>query len=85
MRTTLLVENDDKKVNEIMDMIRLQKFDVKDKILRLLNEEVEEERINIVKDNVKSYTLDELCGILKDDGKSYEEMRKEYLNVKYGV
>lgn len=43
------------------------------------------EHINTAKDNVKSYTLDELCDVLKDDGKSYKEMREEYLSEKYGV
>lgn len=47
--------------------------------------EMEAKRICIAKEHDKSYTPDELCGILKDDGKSYEEMHKDYLTKKYGV
>ena len=40
MSTALSFENEDKMANDILEMIRLQSFNVKDKIQRILTKEV---------------------------------------------
>ncbi len=88
MATTLSFNNDDKIVNAILEMIRLQKFDVKDKIQKILTNEVNEERTKQavrVSSQVVPSNMKDLRGILADDGRTYDEMRNEYLNEKYGL
>ena len=71
MATILPIENDDKMVNAILGLIRLQSFDVKDKIQRILSTEIDEERIKQSEGAVTTdypQTMSDLRGILKDDG-----------------
>ena len=88
MATVFSLDNEDKMVNAILEMIRLQGFGVKDKIQRILTKEVNEER---VKQSAHAMSpgmpraMKDLRGILNDDGRTYEEMREDYLKAKYGL
>lgn len=86
MATTLSLDNEDKMANAILDMIRLQSFDVKRKIQRMLAKEIAEEQKNLEVQSAahqQPFSFKQLRGILTDDGKSYEEMRKDSLKEKY--
>ena len=89
MSTALSFENEDKMANAILEMIRLQSFNVKDKIQRILTKEVNEERgrqsVHASSPGGTPRTMADLRGILKDDGRSYKEMRDDYLKAKYGL
>lgn len=88
MATTLSLDNEDKMANAILDMIRLQSFDVKRKIQRILAKEIAEEQKNQEAQSAShqhALAFKQLRGILADDGKSYEEMRKDSLKEKYGL
>ena len=86
MSTALSFENEDKMANAILEMIRLQSFNVKDKIQRILTKEVNEERgRQSVHASSPGGTPRTMGGILKDDGRSYKEMRDDYLKEKYGL
>lgn len=88
MAASLPLENENRIVNAILEMIRMQDLNVKQKIQQILKQEIEEEERSVSdKKNVNAtpYTLEELYGILKDDGQSYETKRDEYLKEKYGL
>ena len=88
MATTLSLDNEDKMANAILDMIRLQSFDVKRKIQRMLAKEIAEEQKNQEAQSAShqhALAFKQLRGILADDGKSYKEMRKDSLKEKYGL
>ena len=88
MATTLSLDNEDKMANAILDMIRLQSFDVKRKIQRILAKEIAEEQKNQEAQSAShqhALAFKQLRGILTDDGKSYEEMWKDSLKEKYGL
>ena len=89
MSTALSFENEDKMANAILEMIRLQSFNVKDKIQRILTKEVNEERgrqsVHASSPGGTPRRMADLRGILKDDGRSYKEMRDDYLKEKYGL
>ena len=89
MAASLPLENENNRiVNAILEMIRMQDLNVKQKIQQILKQEIEEEERSVSdKKNVNAtpYTLEELYGILKDDGQPYETKRDEYLKEKYGL
>lgn len=89
MAASLPLENENRIVNAILEMIRMQDLNVKQKIQQILKQEIEEEEERSVSDkknvNATPYTLEELYGILKDDGQPYETKRDEYLKEKYGL
>ena len=79
MSTALSFENEDKMANAILEMIRLQSFNVKDKIQRILTKEVNEERgkqsVHAFSSGGKPRTMAVFRGILKDSGANYYELR----------
>ena len=82
----LTLEENNKVANLLFNMIRTQNLDVKIKIQQLLSKDIDKQlsQENESLKEIKPYTLDELCGILNhDDGKSYDDLRKEYLKGKY--
>lgn len=88
MAVTLPIDNENRMVNAILEMIRTQDLKVKQRIQLILKQEIEEEERTVTSMNeidTAPYTLEELYGILKDDGQPYETKRDEYLNEKYGL
>lgn len=88
MAATLPIDNENRMVNAILEMIRTQDLKVKQRIQLILKQEIEEEERTVTSMNeidTAPYTLEELYGILKDDGQPYEAKRDEYLNEKYGL
>ena len=89
MSIALSFDNEDKMADAILEMIRLQSFNVKDKIQRILTKEVNEERsrqsVHASSQSGAPRTMADLRGILKDDGRTYREMRDDYLKEKYGL
>lgn len=88
MAATLPIDNENRMVNAILEMIRTQDLKVKQRIQLILKQEIEEEERTVTSMNeidTAPYTLEELYGILKDDGQPYETKRDEYLNEKYGL
>lgn len=89
MAATLPIDNENRMVNAILEMIRTQDLKVKQRIQLILKQEIEEEEERTVTSmneiDTAPYTLEELYGILKDDGQPYETKRDEYLNEKYGL
>ncbi|MCF2583262.1 hypothetical protein [Bacteroides caecigallinarum] len=88
MAVTLPIDNENRMVNAILEMIRTQDLKVKQKIQLILKQEIEEEERAVSAKNgidTRPYTLEELYGILKDDGQPYNAKRNEYLNDKYGL
>ena len=82
----LILEENNKVANLLFNMIRTQNLDVKIKIQQLLSKDIDKQlsQENESLKEIKPYTLDELCGILNhDDGKPYDDLRKEYLKGKY--
>lgn len=82
MAVILPIDNENRMVNAILEMIRMQDLKVKQRIQLILKQEIEEERA-VSGIDATPYSLEELYGILKDDGQSYETKRDEFLNEKY--
>ena len=84
MAVTLPIDNENRMVNAILEMIRTQDLKVKQKIQLILKQEIEEEERAVSAINgidTRPYTLEELYGIRQP----YNAKRNEYLNDKYGL
>lgn len=84
MAVILPIDNENRMVNAILEMIRMQDLKVKQRIQLILKQEIEEERA-VSGIDATPYSLEELYGILKDDGQPYKTKRDEFLNEKYGL
>lgn len=86
MATTWIVKQNNEMANLIFDMIRSQSLDVKLRVQRLLSKDINKQLAKqaVIQEEIKPYTMDELCGILEhDDGLSYDALREECLKEKY--
>lgn len=83
MAVILPIDNENRMVNAILEMIRMQDLKVKQRIQQILKQEIEEEERAVSGIDATPYSLEELYGILKDDGQPYKTKRDEFLNEKY--
>lgn len=81
----VIIDNENRMVNAILEMIRMQDLKVKQRIQLILKQEIEEEERAVSGIDATPYSLEELYGILKDDGQPYKTKRDEFLNEKYGL
>ena len=85
MAVILPIDNENRMVNAILEMIRMQDLKVKQRIQLILKQEIEEEERAVSGIDATPYSLEELYDILKDDGQPYKTKRDEFLNEKYGL
>ena len=78
MAVILPIDNENRMVNAILEMIRMQDLKVKQRIQLILKQEIEEEERAVSGIDATPYSLE-------DDGQPYKTKRDEFLNEKYGL